>query len=290
MRQELPDKQNIQNQADKLINSFRNSFWINKHQWFCRCFIYNKTIQLKTSSEIFYYFQSNFPDWWNSTYPHDNQQEFYSNITSIYDNKFIDPPFPFAIRLNNIHDLSIKLPVTDEFLSMIPNLNKLKFLSILFYTDIYQSQLQTLLDRAPHLCDLHITLDVLSPLKMSLFEHTNPSIRQLTIIYHWFNEEECITLTHSPLGTQCEELSIEVKNRQNITILLENMINLRFLNIECKDDKYAERLLLIDDDNELRQVLASIKDEPVEWLKEHLPSMYLISRDPYFVNRIRIWI
>ena len=173
---------------------------------------------------------------------------------------------------------------------MIPNLNKLKFLSKSFYTDIYQSHLQTLLDCAPHLCHLHITQHVLLPLKMSLFEHTNPSIRQLTILYHWFNKEERITLTHSPLGTQCEELSIQVKNRQNIIILLENMINLRFLNIECKDDKYAKRLLLIDDDNELRQVLASTKNEPIEWLKECLPSMYLISRDPYFVSDIRMWI
>jgi hypothetical protein len=136
MSQELPDKQNIQNRADELINSFRNSFWINEHQWFCRCFIYNKTIQLRTSSEIFYHFQSNFPDWWNSTYPHDNQQEFYSNITSIYDNKFIDRPFPFAIRLNNIHDLRIKLPVTDEFWSMIPNLNFLAYHSILIFINL----------------------------------------------------------------------------------------------------------------------------------------------------------
>ncbi|CAF1345142.1 unnamed protein product, partial [Rotaria sp. Silwood1] len=166
-------------------------------------------------------FQSNFLNWWNSTYPHDNQQEFYSNITNIYDNKFIDRPFSFAIRLNNIHDLRLKLPVTDERWSIISNLNKLKFLSISFYTDIYQSQLQTLLDRAPNLCHLHITRDVISPLRMSLFEHTNPSIRRLTILYHWFDEEECITLTHSPLGTPCEELSIQVKNRQIIIILLE---------------------------------------------------------------------
>jgi hypothetical protein len=97
-------------------------------------------------------------------------------------------------------------------------------------------------------------------------------------------------LTNSPLSFQCEELTIQVKNRENIIILVEKMSNLRFLYIECEDDEYAKRLLLIDDDNEFNQVLASNKDEPVEWLKERLPLTYQISRDPYFVNHIRIWI
>jgi hypothetical protein len=207
-----------------------------------------------------------------------------------YDNTFINPPFPFAIRLNNIHDLRIKLPITDELRSMISNFNKLKYLGISFHADIYQSQLQTLLNHAPRLYSLRIEQDRSSPLQMSLFEYTNSSIRELDIQNHWFNEKECINLTNSPLGVQCEELTIQVENRQNIIILVENMSNLRFLYIECEDDEYAKRLLLIDDDNELNQVLVSIKDEPVEWLKERLPSTYRISRDPYFVNHIRIWI
>jgi hypothetical protein len=290
MSQVFPDNQNIQNRADELINSFRNSFWINEHQWFSRCFICNKTIHFETSSKMFYHFQSNFPDSWNSTYPHDKQEEFYSNMIGIYDNTLINHPFPFTIRLNNIHNLRIKLPITDELRSIISNFNKLRYLSISSHADAYQSQLQTLLNHAPHLYSLHIEQDRSSPLRMSLFEYTNSSIRQLDIRNHWFNEKECIKLTNSPLSFQCEELTIQVKNRQNIIILVEKMSNLRFLYIECEDDEYAKRLLLIDDDNELNQVLASNNDEPVEWLKERLPSTYQISRDPCFVNHIRIWI
>ena len=237
MSQKFPDNQNIQNRADELINSFQNSFWINEHQWFSRCLICDTTIHLKTSSKTLHIFESNFSDWWNSTYPHDNQQEFYSNIITFYDNTSVDHPFPIAIHLNNIHDLRIKLPITDELQSLIPNLNKLRYLSISSHADTYQSQLQTLLDHAPRLYRLRIEQDRSSPLQRALFKYTNPSIRELNLRNHCFNANGCIKLIDSPLGAQCEELTIQVKNRQHIIMLVERMSNLRFLYIECKDDE-----------------------------------------------------
>jgi hypothetical protein len=34
---EFPQNKNIDEQFDKLINTYRNSFWIEKHQWFIQC-------------------------------------------------------------------------------------------------------------------------------------------------------------------------------------------------------------------------------------------------------------
>jgi hypothetical protein len=290
MRQQLPDLENIQEQVDELINSFRTSFWIDEHRWFVRCFTYNKTIRLETSSRMFGDLKLNFPDSWRSTYPHDSQEKFYSNMIGTYDDQLFSPPLPFDMHFDNIHDLRLKFPITEKLLSMFPNLSKLGSLSIFSRTVTYQSQLQTLLSRAPHLRNLYIYHDKSSPLQMSLFDYANTLICQLNIYYYWFNEKECITLIHSQLGLQCQELSIHVKNRECIIILAKNMINLGFLHIESKDDEFGKRLLLIEDNNELYEIMKSNKDELVEWLKERLPSTYAISRDPFFINHIRIWI
>jgi hypothetical protein len=42
--------------------------------------------------------------------------------------------------------------------------------------------------------------------------HINASLRQLNIQYNiaYFNEEECLAFSRSPLGNQCEVISINV--------------------------------------------------------------------------------
>jgi hypothetical protein len=53
------------------------------------------------------------------------------------------------------------------------------------------------------------------------------SIYKIVIII--LTEEECILLARSPLGVQCEALSIQVNNRESIIYLVKNMIKLRIL-------------------------------------------------------------
>ena len=42
---------NIQEQANELVNSFRNSFWIDEHKWFIRCITIGNTIHLDSLSK-----------------------------------------------------------------------------------------------------------------------------------------------------------------------------------------------------------------------------------------------
>jgi hypothetical protein len=137
MRNKLSFDENIQKQADRLINSFRSSFWIDKHQWFVRCLTQNRTIYLHTLSKSSYY-EAMPLDSLRSTYPHDNQpHEFYDVKISIYNDTFFDHPTSSYVRLPNIEILHIKLPLNDQFWSICPNLNQLGSLTISCHADIY---------------------------------------------------------------------------------------------------------------------------------------------------------
>ncbi|CAF3884872.1 unnamed protein product [Rotaria sp. Silwood1] len=292
MYDQFLDDQNLEERANELINSFQSSFWINEHKWFVRCFICDKIIRLETSSIIFYHFEKKFPNWWKSTFSHDNHLTFYHCMTSIDDQIVFEQSFLFDIFLQNMDSVCITFPINDQFWSIVPSLKTLRSLRILSHTDTYQSQLQALLDRAPYLYRLDIRQEVSLPLQISLFKYNNASVRQLYLQkYNYrFNEEECDTLTHSQLGVQCEILSIQVKNRESIIILVNNMINLRTLHIQCEDDEYSKYLSLIENVNESHQTNKTNKDELIQWLKDNLSSTYLISRDPKSINCIRLWI
>ncbi len=150
-----------------------------------------------------------------------------------------------------------------------------------------------LLHRAPKLRDVHISQNVSLPLQTSLFQYTSTSIRQLHLRKYncHFNEEECLALTRSPLGVQCEILSIVVKTRESIIILVQNMINLRALHMKCRTRNVPAHQLLTRDDNGSRDENTATSDKVVEWLKTHLPSICFISKNPdSIVTRLRIWI
>ena len=174
-----------------------------------------------------------------------------------------------------------------------PNLNQLRSLTLSSYADIYQSQLQTLLDQAHHLNQLDINQDTLLPLHMPIIKYTNASICQLDLISynHCFNEDESITLTSSLLDLQCEVLSIWNNNRQIINVI-KNMPNLRALNVKYVDKNYYKQLALTtnkddefcDDEEELNT------NELIQCLKVHLPSTHLMTNDTYYIDGISIWI
>ncbi|CAF3796202.1 unnamed protein product [Rotaria sp. Silwood1] len=72
-------------------------------------------------------------------------------MTSIINETFFDQPIPSYIHLHNIEYLWKKLPINDQFWSMVPSLNHLHSLTVVSYIDAFQSQLKALLNRAPRL-------------------------------------------------------------------------------------------------------------------------------------------
>ncbi|CAF1438215.1 unnamed protein product, partial [Rotaria sordida] len=272
MQQTRIFNQNMEEHANELLKSFQNSFWIDEHQWFVRCLIQTNTIVFYTLSKPFHYCEDELPRSLISTLPHDDHQDFYNNITNINNGTFFDQSILPHIRLTNINYLCIKLSINDQFWSVVPTLNRLRSLAVSSHVDTCHSQLQNLLDRAPNLHHLCIHHDTTVPIQMSLFRYTNTPVRQLNLTDYnrYFNEEECIKLSHSPLGIQCEVLSIMVTNRESIIYLIKNMMNLRSLQIQCEDEKNCEDLVEIEKNDESCDEKLENKDELIEWLKDRL--------------------
>ena len=127
---------------------------------------------------------------------------------------------------------------------------------------------------------------------MSLFKYTNTSIRELEFheCNYRFNEEEYNTLSHSPLGIQCEVLSIRVNNQESIINLVKNMMNLRSLNIYWNDEQNSEHTQRTDYFDECCYKTTGALDLLIQWLKDHLPSTCLVVHDPHNVHCVLIWI
>ncbi|CAF1402090.1 unnamed protein product [Adineta steineri] len=279
-------------QIDELMNSFRTSFWIDEHRWFIQCINDGHYIRFKTVSKALHYIGTKLPIVFKSTDSQDSIERLYTSIRHISDVELSKQPISLKICFPNIDSLSVKCPINDQYWSRIPNLHQVSLLSLDFSIDLLQSELQALLNRMPHLRTLIVHQDTSLPLPMLFFNCTFPSsIRYLYLqeCKHYFNEEDCILLCHSSLTSQCQQLDILVKNRQSIMILMNNMINLctlraRFTDEETSDYMPSRMHNNVDDESIL------CKDEDIQWLIEHLPSTCLISRHPFCVNHLRIWI
>jgi hypothetical protein len=302
MKKQLSNDENINEVVDELIKSFQGSFWIDEHQWYIRCYtqcstIY-KCIHLSTLSKARCWSLCQTPQLLKSTDPRYDDEEFYNKIAYIDGTTFFDEPIPSHIRLMNIKDLTIKLPINDQFWFIIPNLSRLTNLRVSSYADEFQSQLQTLLDRAHNLLYLSICRDSLFTKQISFSQFTNGSVRKLDLIDipHFYSEEDCIKLCHSPLGIQCEVLHIIIEKRNSIIYMVENMVNLRSLHVYCADDRRKYRIIesVMSYLSENRGDNQPIEDELSEWLIDRLPPTCVISRGNdfsfIFPTSIRIWI
>jgi hypothetical protein len=285
----------LEKRADILINSFRSSFWINERQWFFRCFTWKKVIVLHTLCSACNFHGCIISDFWQSTSPHDNQQQFHNEITSIHSETFLNELVSSNICLSNINHLDIKLPINEKLWSIVLDFNRLRSLTVSSHTDTFQPELQNLLDRAPHLRTLTFDQDASLPLQLSLFNYTNMSVRELKLFGcdYCFNEEECILLSRSPLGVQCEVLSIKVNNRETIIHLVKNMMKLRALLVYCDDGMNWENLRMITaaQFDECHKKARLMIDQLVQWLQDHLPATHLVFNDSHYgSNIISIWI
>ncbi|CAF0993855.1 unnamed protein product [Adineta steineri] len=274
MSYRIDRNRNIEEYMNRLLNSFQSSFWIKEHQWFMHCYVIDTTIHLHTSTCYdFCYLDQKFPLIWKSTNPNDNQQILYNNIETI-DETFFDQSLPLDICLPNIRSITIQFPLPDQFWSIIPNLNHLYTLNIILFTDIYQSELQNILNQTTHLCSLHIKQDpsLRSP-QLSFFKCTNSSIPILDFIElnYSLDEIECLLFSRSSLANRCETCFINVQNRHCIVILMKNMPNLQTLNVRCEEEVSITENIQI-----------------IQWLNDNLSSTYLITKGSDSSDTIRI--
>jgi hypothetical protein len=284
MNDEFDSDNDKEQQIDEILNLFRSQFWINKHQWFVQCDwnLHNRNIFLYSLPYAFDNFYFQFPILSKSTCPDNDQQWSWNSVRRLtYKASLSDCSTLFHHQFIKIRELCVYLPINDYFWSIVPKLERLTLLDVLSndYNENYEIQLETLLDRAPHIFVLRLRNWSSTVLQMLLIQKKIFSISQLDLMWcnKWYNHEECLLLSQLLLDIQCKVLLIDVQNRRSILVLVQKMNNLQALNIRCQDDKWNNRSI-------------SIEDELVEWLRQNLPSSWTITRDYYPVCCIRLWI
>lgn len=276
--------ENLQRKADQLIKSFRSPFWTDEHRWYVRCFISKRTVYLFTVNNTISFKQEIIPRVFLSTCPDDNLQNFCNGITDVYNASMLIDLIPSRIHFINIKHLTIQIPIDNEFWLIVPNLDKLRTLEISSTSYDCRSEIHDVFNRAPHLYKLTIVQRHKIPLQMSIFEYIHGSIRELDMLQYslYLNEEQCITLCHSSIGSKCEILHIQVDKLESIIYLVSNMNNLRSLTV-----RYKEPICILQETNN-ENVLKD--DDIVQWLKERLPSNCFISKTTIYSPTIHLWI
>ncbi len=272
----------VQTLIENLLNSFRTVFWLDEHQWFVRCdwdlehrypFVHLYTWPYAFHN--FSYYNSNGSkstslddiNIWPYRYVHSlSYNSLCTKYTSLSPARFPHP-----------HHLKLFLPWDDHFWSIVPKLDQLTSLHISRYEDDAHSQIQTLLDRAPHLYSLTIDSwsdsNVIVPINL-----TSKSIRRLEF-KDYFNDARSTALSRSSLGIQCEVLVINVVNRTNLLELVNTMPSLQALTFQYTDGTWKRNV----------HCSSSTKENHIEWLQQHLPSMCSVIQDTY-TGCIRLWI
>ncbi|CAF3162832.1 unnamed protein product [Rotaria sp. Silwood2] len=277
---------NMDEQLEDFLNTFRTPFWLDDHQWFVRCDWpqhTNKVFILYTLpycfSDTYVIYQNR---WSKATCPNAHDYDSYNRVTNVFYKGRVDNLALYPRCYPNIRRLTLKLPFDNNFLTIIPTLDHLTSLNVIETRDNSrsESQLKALLVRAPRLAFLSV--DVITFLQWAQSNITHASLRRLHLKHyrdrmnHYMNATQCSILADSLLGRQCEVLAIRIESRTIILDLIHKMCSLRALNCECKDDNWINNSLLCP------------KDELVEWLRNSLPETYSISR--HEPRLVRLWI
>ena len=228
-------------QFNELVDSFRTKFWIDEHQWFVRCHLNGQDkLDERYSIDVFtlpYVFKDCL-DIKNcvlakSTSPHDNECLTCDHVTELFSgSSYFNDSILSRVRFRNIQHFSVLLPFDEQIVSTVFKLDRLTSLHVCAKKnenlDVIQSQLQMLLDCAPCLHSLRIGPWSRSNSQVPLKEITSNSVRRLELQdidysnesrYH--DENECIQLSRSPLGIQCETLQIKVQNQRTVINLCQ---------------------------------------------------------------------
>jgi hypothetical protein len=94
----------------------------------------------------------------------------------------------------------------------------------------------------------------------------------------FYNIKQCIELACSPLGKQCEILTIGLQNKECIVYLIDEMINLRSLTVLCHDNHITN----LSSPGECYDLIT--------WLKFSLPATIKIARYDGCGSIIQLWI
>ena len=284
MLHKLRSKNHKEQEIDKVLDTFRNDFWLNEHRWFVQCDwnpeegnAYVFTLPYLLHNYRFISLRSS-----KRTSSVENNQSLYNNVRSLaYFDAMSNCSVLSTFQFFNLTFLGITLPINDHFWSLVPNFNQVKLLTISWTTNDYEksrNQLPILLNQMPRLSKLHVRQSPSSILEVLSADSKGISEYYLDLLdsKQCYNNEQCLQLINLLSVLKCKALSITVENRQCIVDIVNHSSNLQALTVLCQDDKWTFEA-------------KSMEDELVEWLQQHLPSSYNIRRTPGY-QIIGLWL
>ena len=141
-------------QIDTIFNSFQNSFWMNEKDCFVQYdwHLDKSIVCFYTLPYAFETFSIHSSILSKSTYLHNDKQWFCDKVRRLsYDLNCPNYTLLTNMKFSKIENLSVRLPVTDQFWSIVTNFDRLISLEILSFSHNVDcaDQLGLLLERAP---------------------------------------------------------------------------------------------------------------------------------------------
>lgn len=268
------------NDIQQIVDSFRSPYWIEQHQWFVRCdWNPNGREQVAILHTLPYPFKNfTYIDGRCSQTTSSNPLNSSSSYQTVHKLEYKDQkslPSTCIMQFENLHHLTIKLPLKDSFWSIVPRFDNLIHVDVTLSRNLSVYQLQDLLDRATRLYSIRIYY--LNNFSMASLNIRSVSVRRLEFIHelgyqtHCFYSEDYTILARSSLGMRCEVLKIVVHNQDTIIAIIRTMPNLRALSVRSRQLT----------PNELRELLD---------LNGFFSSTFLITSNPDNSIQIDIWL
>lgn len=253
-RLELLSLENVEEQIDRLLDSFRSSFWINEKKIFFRCHWPKSSLVqrafLYTLPYAFETFDYAYIDQFKSTADDHSQSQiephFYKQVRRFFQHSWeefrTNQVFQDRLLIDHIEYLQINLDSSENQvlnLSFSSNFDNLRSLEVFIKDQSAFAQLKFLIDVANRLQSLtiHAQNDILIP----TINSSTDSIRYLNIksLYRFCERylcsSECQALQSSSIFENCEVLSLSFYNQSQILPFIKHFKRLRSINFSCAD-------------------------------------------------------
>ena len=249
---------NVDDDIERVLHSYRSSFWLTDRQWFVRCcwdvsegkaMIFLHTLPYHWD---FFAFEPKYCyAYAKSTCPSNHRFNTYSRVKKLrYDYSPWAGSYFSDLRFLNVKHLEVTLPICDQFFSTLPRLDRLRSISVTdtadVVPDLVRSQLQTIIDRTPRLHSISIGSLSSDNVRHILLSIKSDSIRCIDLgRWHDPYSSRCFTANDiegflaCPLASKCTMLSLVVDDRRQISRLIERMPQVRALKIEVESNSHV---------------------------------------------------
>ena len=259
-------------EINKILQSFQNSFWLEEHQWYIQC--YYSTLKSLTNVHV-YTLPYSFPDLFylddaqvKSTCSKNNQSSF-DRVKNLYYSSNLSKRIS-PIYLNRIRYLYLSFPFDHLLQSILSKFDRLETLQIILVDRMTENditKLQSLLDQTNNLRFLALS----SWISQQIFplELRNPSIHHLDLrgLSISYSDQFCEQLTRSPIVQQCQTLSLNLHQPLDIVQLIDRLTNLQSLIIRCADNKRMKTIIEFLQSNSISPSLTSNIEEIRLWIR-----------------------